>query len=317
MAIHNTLNELFTNIANGVREINDKTEKIVADNFPSELEEINQEVVAQNSLISQLKEQINSLPNIEDQYALQDQLLDGTAAIYTNDRIITLRDYAFVRSPALQEVNFPNCTSVGVQTFYYCPSLTDANFEKATSIGIQAFYGCSSLENVNIPECQTIDVNAFANCTALSQVSFPKCETVGNYAFLGCTSLKTISFPECTTMGLQVFYGCSELENVELPNCENIGIQTFYNCDKLQTVSLPKCTQIDANAFANSASLISIYLTSPTLCTLSNSNAFFGTRITQSTGSIYVPAEMVNAYKTATNWSYYSAVIKPIRPEID
>jgi hypothetical protein len=28
--------------------------------------------------------------------------------------------------------------------------------------------------------------------------------------------------------------------------------------------------------------------------------------------AVYVPAESVDLYKTATNWSYYSGVIKPI-----
>jgi hypothetical protein len=32
----------------------------------------------------------------------------------------------------------------------------------------------------------------------------------------------------------------------------------------------------------------------------------------RSVTAVYVPAESVEAYKTATNWSYYSGVIKPI-----
>lgn len=33
-----------------------------------------------------------------------------------------------------------------------------------------------------------------------------------------------------------------------------------------------------------------------------------------STGDIYVPASLVNAYKSASRWKYYSAIIQPIPP---
>ena len=53
------------------------------------------------------------------------------------------------------------------------------------------------------------------------------------------------------------------------------------------------------------------YNCSARVCTLGNSNAFSGTGITSSTGSIFVPVSLVDAYKSATNWTYFSNVIKP------
>jgi hypothetical protein len=48
------------------------------------------------------------------------------------------------------------------------------------------------------------------------------------------------------------------------------------------------------------------------VCVLSDRYAFGGTPLSSSSltgtfGSIYVPASLYNAYKTAANWSFYSA----------
>lgn len=41
-------------------------------------------------------------------------------------------------------------------------------------------------------------------------------------------------------------------------------------------------------------------------------DAFNNTPIKSGTGSIYVPASLVDAYKSAENWSYFSDRIFPI-----
>ena len=42
------------------------------------------------------------------------------------------------------------------------------------------------------------------------------------------------------------------------------------------------------------------------VCSLDGISVFDDTKITSSTGSIYVPASLVDAYKSAKNWSAYS-----------
>ena len=56
------------------------------------------------------------------------------------------------------------------------------------------------------------------------------------------------------------------------------------------------------------------------VCVLSTYNIFENSPIEYSSylgyyGSIYVPASLVDAYKTATNWTYYSSRIQPIPTE--
>jgi hypothetical protein len=78
-------------------------------------------------------------------------------------------------------------------------------------------------------------------------------------------------------------------------------------------MSFPACTYIGSNAFKECYNLTSLYLTNSVVCTLNNSNAFSSTPIdgysasTGTYGSIYVPASLLTAYQSATNWTYFSS----------
>ena len=91
-----------------------------------------------------------------------------------------------------------------------------------------------------------------------------------------------------------------------------IGNSAFQNCASLTTVNLPNVTSIGDNAFDSCGSLTSITLSSSTVCSLNNVNAFSDTPIESGTGYIYVPAELVDTYKAATNWSTYASQIVAI-----
>ena len=89
-----------------------------------------------------------------------------------------------------------------------------------------------------------------------------------------------------TSIGDGAFEFCSSLTSVTIPNgVTSIGLCAFSWCSKLDSIT---CKAI----------------TPPTLDSANNiSNVTV----------VYVPAESVEAYKSATNWSYYSNVIQPIQ----
>lgn len=96
---------------------------------------------------------------------------------------------------------------------------------------------------------------------------------------------------------------------------------TFSSNYSLQTVSL-QCggtRTMKASSFANDYHLKEVHLlyadpsTNGTIVTLANVNAFSGC---PSDLKIYVPAELVDAYKTATNWSTYADQIFA-EPEVE
>ena len=107
-------------------------------------------------------------------------------------------------------------------------------------------------------------------------------------------------------------------------DCETIGHSAFRGCSDLTKVDFPAATAIQVQVFAYCYSLIAIILRSTTLCRLVNTNAFqncchlYGT--VDSTYNpngetdcyIYVPADLVDSYKTASNWSTFATQFRAL-----
>ena len=147
---------------------------------------------------------------------------------------------------------------------------------------------------------------------SITQVSLPYLTYFPGFeTFAGCSNLISVSLPVCDDIGAETFSGCTSLSDVYIPNCSTVGAAAFKKCKALQNISLPVCSYIGLLAF-KSTNINNIVLGSTSVCSLSISTAFEDTPIASGTGSIYVPASLVNAYKSAPNWSYYSRVIFPI-----
>ena len=291
-----------------------------------------------NSELSKILNKINELPEVSDGSSneMEDALITGTlTGEYTNDRVESI-NYGTFANTQITTANFPKVTTIGSSAFLNCSSLTTASFPKATSIGSNAFFQCFNLASINFPNVINIGNGAFSLCYDITTANFPKVTTIGSDAFNRCNGLTTASFPEATSVGDGAFYGCNSLITVSFPKATNIGGAfsacrsltsvnfplvtsiasfTFYYCFSLTTASFPNATSIGNNVFNGCYNLISLYLTGSSLCALSNSNAFTSTPIggyTASTGTygaIYVPASLLTSYKTASNWSYFSARI--------
>ena len=264
----------------------------------------------------------------------QKEITEGTLKIINLDNSASfVTPNAFKENKTIQTVNLPNCTSVGDAAFYSCKSLRQVSLPVCSSIMLQAFANCSSLSQVNLPMCSYISYKAFYSCSSLSQVNLPVCSHIGNNAFYRCYSLTQVNLPVCSHIEDNAFYGCSSLSQVNLPVCSYIGNSVFFNCFSLSQVSIPLCEYIGSGAFrtcsllslslpvcsyigglafygCSSLSIITIGYSG--ICSLGDARTFETTQITSSTGSIYVPASLVDAYKSATNWSYFSTQIFPI-----
>ena len=107
MANYTTLPALFSAIANEIRAKNNTTDTIIADNFPTEIE------------------------NLKNKFD------------YINNTVTTISDYQFQNQTQLASVNCNNLMSIGTSAFENCPNLSIIELPNTvTSIGENAINDC-------------------------------------------------------------------------------------------------------------------------------------------------------------------------------
>jgi hypothetical protein len=97
-----------------------------------------------------------------------------------------------------------------------------------------------------------------------------------------------------------------------------IGTFAFSNCNTLTVVDVPNVLNIEQRSFEGCFTLEALILRTNTVVTLANVDALNNSSVASGSGYIYVPAALVDSYKTATNWSTYAEQIRAIEdyPEI-
>lgn len=94
-------------------------------------------------------------------------------------------------------------------------------------------------------------------------------------------------------------------------DCSEINNSAFQSAGKMTYIYIGgQSPTIKSNVFAGSTSLTAVILSSDVVGSLSSTNAFTLTPIYSGTGYIYVPDDLVDQYKVATNWATYAAQIK-------
>jgi hypothetical protein len=165
---------------------------------------------------------------------------------------------------------------------------------------------------------ETLDNYALTDCNGITDLSLPKIEHIKDDAMRGCSSLTTVNFPNLTTVDFGGLRYCSGLININMPALSSIDRYAFDGCKKLAKVDLPMAYGLYQYTFGNCTSLETLILRRSTMCALNDVKALYKTPIANGTGYVYVPAALVDTYKSATNWSAYADQIRAIEdyPEI-
>ena len=200
-------------------------------------------------------------------------------------------------------------TEVAGNSFYNCDKLANVSIPNATTLGECAFRGCANLNSLDLPKVTSMSNSIFRGCSLLQEISFPLLATVSGFAFYDCTALSTYNLPKVTYIDTEAFYN-SGLVSANFPLVTYVSMNAFYNCKNLSTAKLPKATGIGSSAFYNCSSMTSIIVGTElddetAVCTLYSTNAF-----PSSIGAIYVPYNLQDKYKTATNWSSFADKIQ-------
>jgi hypothetical protein len=174
------------------------------------------------------------------------------------------------------------------------------------------FDGSASGEYVDA-DLTTVRFGGFAG-TNFTKISLPNCtELKESRNFAACPNLEIVELPEVTTVyGLDyTFYISTKLKSVSFPKLEYAPNGTgacFQRCTSLERVEFPKLsgTTISNFTFRQCSNLKVIIIGGSTLCPLGNTNAFNDCPY----AIIYVPDNLVDTYKNATNWISLASRIK-------
>lgn len=239
-------------------------------------------------------------------------LLNGTIQELNDDSVIYLRASALTNLPSLTSVNFPALQTMGSYAFAYCIKLKTVNLGGLSIISDYAFTNCSQLESLSAESVTLVGGFAFARCQNLTDVSMPLLQSAYDSAFQLC-GLNSVYFPLLIKLSSTAFFSCSMLSFVSLPMLSSIENMTFARCSELAEAKFTEVSNIMGSAFQSCVKLTRLELGFSSIVNLSTSSAFNSTPIagyTASTGgqlgSIYVPASLLTAYQSATNWAFFS-----------
>ena len=158
-----------------------------------------------------------------------------------------------------------------------------------------------------------IQSSAFRDCRSITAISFPACVSVGESAFNQCVNLASVHLPICETISSNAFnVCCNKLKEVDLPMCRTIGERAFSSCWSLEKVTLRSCTTIGGWAFYRCSRLTELTILTESVCRLLDGRStfddsgLFTSYYTGRYGSVYVPASLVEMYKSADYWSAIS-----------
>lgn len=221
-------------------------------------------------------------------------------------------------------------TTIGNQVFNNCSNITSVTIPSSlTRIGNQAFVNCNRLSKVIIPDIAAwcnVSLYAYNDAsnplyiahhiysdenTEIFNLVIPNTVTkINNFVFRDCYYLTSISIPNTVTeIGKDVFHNCRAITTLDIPDTvTSIGEGGIMECTSLQTLTIGSgITTLGPSVIRKDTALTSVTIKATTPPSL-GSNNFADTN----NCPIYVPAESVTAYQTASGWSTYASRIQAI-----
>ena len=239
-------------------------------------------------------------------YKATDDNLDGYSEVEVNlGTTIDPRLKALIERPYNVPFEIPDgITEIGNGTFYLCRFNKVVIPNSVTKIGHTAFKDSQQLTECVLPDSITeIGANTFIGCFNLTSNNFhiPTNLKIIPANFISeCEKITgTINIPSSVTTLNSTCMDLTRIDTVKVNSIIGINNMAFNYCSKLANFVI----------YANDGT--------DNLCAMYNSSVFNGTPIKKKTGYIYVPDDLVENYKKATNWSVYASQIKPLSEYVE
>lgn len=268
----------MTALADATRQLTDTQDLMTLGEIKEKINTIEEEYKIQTELIDQMNEIFSDRVTYEEN-ELDSGLIDGSITVLDNENVTKLREEALFGLSNLTVINLPNCSD-------YSGSIP-------------------FIEAQNLQSC----VLGFKN--------------LKSQTFLYNNSLQTLLLPRCEEVKSFAIFRLDSLTNLQLPVCKKINRNAFNHLKSLKEITLPACEYIEDGAFDVEV-LASYYFPGSKMCSISNSLAFPSKYEAShwEDGNVsgglykkptfYVPASMVEDYKTYGAWSELASQIQPI-----
>ena len=268
----------------------------------------------------------------------QEYLNDNTIDYFDLPYCQSIGEEAFKNS-SLEEISAPECKEIGGSAFYGCENLANVYLPNVSVVPTSAFYAAKVPEGNNywdFSSVEKIQANAFRNLevgsTANLSIEFSSVREIGSSAFAMTNrwprngQSTELILPNCTKIEAEAFKGSWDIHGewqkqfslISLPRIETIGNGAFSVLGEVNNnIEIhfgPYCTTIGEMIFddwgCEHAKLYVHAINPPTLQGYLVSIFDYDVPSQLRPPRIYVPAQSVNAYKTANKWSAYASRIE-------
>lgn len=220
----------------------------------------------------------------------------------------SVRSYAFYGAKLPVTVTLEEASQLGIQCFREVKVVETLNINSVTEISNYAFYFAKSLVTINAEALSVISQDAISYCESLKTINAPNIKKLSTDAIHHCDVIEELYFPNVSSLVGGAIHNMDSLKKVTLGDANVVANMLKY-CTALRTLDVKTSSSIYIPTSLSKSLIIRDITAVPTM-----SNTVSELRATL---NVYVPDNLVGAFKEATNWSAFGDRIKPLSEYVE